>query len=148
MIIPHMKTRMDGYTRPYACLFPVYLSSRHNYTQTLQHFSTQELCALAQACKINYCVPFFSLEKVDGEEMMLSTKEEFMSRLKTSTGEWDIYQYWIFISVTCCTAFCCNCDCAIACAPVSRRRARCQSRESVESPTTVPFLLQICNQAC
>ena len=70
---------------------------RHNYTQPLKHFSTQELCELAVELKMEYCISFFKQEKMVGEEMMLYTKEEFVSTLKTSTGE-------IFISVTFCTA--------------------------------------------
>ena len=69
---------------------------RHNYTQPLKHFSTQQLCDLAVKLKMTYCIPFFKQENVDGLEMVEQKKEEFISMLKTTTGG-------IFISVTFCT---------------------------------------------
>ena len=85
---------------PFICVFvPVYL---RNYTQTLQDLSSGDLCALAIHLGIDYCAPFFRQQNVDGEEMMFYKKQEFLSRLKTSTGE-------ICISVTYCTVFCFNC---------------------------------------
>ena len=60
--------------------------TRHNPTQPLENFSTRELCALATHLKIKYCAEFFEQVGVDGKEMLLFSKEEFVSMLKTSTG--------------------------------------------------------------
>ena len=47
----------------------------------------RNLCTLATRLGINYCAEFFEKEKVDGEEMLLFKKEEFMSMLQTNTGD-------------------------------------------------------------
>ena len=82
-----------------ACSLHIYtVCFRHNYTQPLKYFTTQDLCALAKRLEIDYCVSFFKQQKVDGLEMVLFTEEEFVSMLKTTTGE-------LFISVSSCNAF-------------------------------------------
>lgn len=71
---------MRAFVSRCTCIF------RHNYTQPLICFSTEELCALAIDLEIEYCTSFFRQQKVNGLEIMLSTKEEFVSRVKTATG--------------------------------------------------------------
>ena len=62
-------------------------------TQTLKDLSTEDLCELAKHRGIDYCAPFFRQERVVGAEMLLYKKEEFVSMLKTSTGEIFISGY-------------------------------------------------------
>ena len=63
------------------------MTRHNNATQPLKDFSTRELCALAARLNIKYCIKYFEKADVDGEEMVLYSKEEFVSMLKTSTGD-------------------------------------------------------------
>ena len=116
-----------AYTAPVQCIL------RHNYTQPLKRFSTQELCALAIDLEIDYCVPFFMQQKVDGLELVLSTEEEFLSRLTTTTGR-ALFISFTFLDLT---------FAAIADAAALRRRGQSQGLEGVDTLTTASFVLQI-----
>ena len=118
-------------------------------TQTLKDLSTEDLCELAKHRGIDYCAPFFRQERVVGAEMLLYKKEEFVSMLKTSTGEIFISGYirggfikkkknWLHSVLH---------FAEIDDAPVSHRREQCQSLVSVGTLSTV-LSLRIGNQAC
>ena len=66
------------------------MTRHNNSTQSFKSYSTRDLCKLVDRLNINYCAKFFEKEKVDGKEMLHFTKEEFVSMLKTNTGEFGL----------------------------------------------------------